>query len=122
VRVLVRAKNFAARKVFFNLARKRSPSVASFPLCRLPAACGNRARFRARFRIVREAGMTGASRSKSARFFRRGRPEHRVYRIEVPFTEDELALVEREAATHGLSIDDYIIMRALEEGEVKGNA
>jgi hypothetical protein len=66
--------------------------------------------------------MTGASRSKLPRFFRRGRPEDRVYQIEVPFTEDELALVEREAAAHGLSIDDYIIMRALERGEFKGNA
>ncbi len=66
--------------------------------------------------------MTGASRSKLTRFFRRARPEDRVYRIRVPFTENEFALVEREAAAHGVSIEDYLIMRALEEGEVKGNA
>lgn len=66
--------------------------------------------------------MTGASRSKPTLFFRRGRPEDRVSQIEVPFTGDELALVEREAAALGLSLDDYIVMRLLEVGEVRGHA
>lgn len=103
----------------FNLARKgQTPSVASFPLCRRAAACGNRGRFR----IVREAGMTRASRSKPTRFLRRSRPEDRVSQIEVPFTGDELVLVERDAATLCLRVDDCIIMRAPEEGRVKGHA
>jgi hypothetical protein len=66
--------------------------------------------------------MTGASRSKPPLFFRRSRPEGRVSQIEIPFTEDELALVERDAAAAGLRLDDYIIMRALEEGRVRGHA
>ena len=66
--------------------------------------------------------MTGASRSNPARFLRRGRPENRTHEIQIPFTDDELAIVERDAAAHGLSVDDYIITRALEKGRVKGHA
>ena len=66
--------------------------------------------------------MTGARPSKPARFVRRSRPEDRVYIIEIPFTDDEFATVEAEAAALRMSVDDYLFMRVMEDTEGKGNA
>jgi hypothetical protein len=62
-----------------------------------------------------------ASRVKPC-FVRRSRPQDRVYKIFVPFNDEELAIVEEDAAAVGLSVEDYLVMRALDFGEVKGNA
>lgn len=56
------------------------------------------------------------------RFFRRSRPEDRVHKIRIPLNDDERAIVEADAAALGLSVDDYLVMLALDSGEVKGNA
>lgn len=55
-------------------------------------------------------------------FVRRSRPENRTREILVPFNDEELAIVEAEAAALGLSIEDFLLMRALDAGEVKGHA
>ena len=55
-------------------------------------------------------------------FVRRGRPEDRLSEIIVPFTDEEYAIVEAEAAALSLSIEDFILMRALDAWKVCGNA
>lgn len=56
------------------------------------------------------------------RFFRRSRQEDRVHKIRIPLNEEERAIVEADAAALGLSVDDYLVMLALDSGEVKGDA
>jgi hypothetical protein len=53
-------------------------------------------------------------------FVRRSRPQDRTRKILVPLNDDELAIV--EAAAPGLGIEDFLVMRALDAGEVKGDA
>jgi hypothetical protein len=55
-------------------------------------------------------------------FVRRGRPEDRRCEIVVPFTDEEYAIVEAEAAALSLSIENFLLMRALEVGKADGNA
>jgi hypothetical protein len=62
-----------------------------------------------------------ASRVKPS-FVRRSRPQDRTRKILVPLNDDELAIVEAEAAAPGLSIEDFLVMRAPDAGEVKGHA
>jgi hypothetical protein len=53
-------------------------------------------------------------------FVRRSRPQDRTRKILVPLNDDELAIV--EAAAPGLGIEESLVMRALDAGEVKGDA
>jgi len=62
-----------------------------------------------------------ASRSKPS-FLRRGRAEDRVYKIRAPLNDEELVIVEAEAAALSLSVEDYFVMRALDAEGVKGHA
>jgi hypothetical protein len=62
-----------------------------------------------------------ASRSKPY-FVRRSRPQDRLREILVPFNDEELAIVEAAAAALGLSVGDFLVMRALDTGKVAGNA
>lgn len=62
-----------------------------------------------------------ASRIKPS-FFRRSRPQERLCEILVPFNDDELAIVEAEAAALGLSIEDFLLMRALDAFRAVGHA
>ena len=66
--------------------------------------------------------VPAADRTGSLRFYRRSRRAERVFEIDVPFTEDEYALVEARAAAAGLGIEDYILMCALDAGRSKGHA
>jgi len=54
-------------------------------------------------------------------FVRRSRPEDRVREILVPFTDEECAIVEAAASALSLTIEDFLLMRALEIGEANGN-
>ena len=54
--------------------------------------------------------------------FVRRRSEERRSAILVPFTDVELAIVEAGAEDCGLSVEDYLIMRALLCGKAAGNA
>lgn len=62
-----------------------------------------------------------ASRSK-LRFVRRSRWQDRTSEIVVPFNDEEFAIVEAAAAALDLSVEDYLLMRALDAGKVAGNA
>lgn len=55
-------------------------------------------------------------------FVRRCRPQDRMCEILVPFDDEELAIVEAHAAALDLSVEDYLLMRALDAGKVEGNA
>jgi hypothetical protein len=91
----------------------------------LQAATARHAGFRAfrltrRSRVVMGGAPVTASRPKLA--FVRRRSKERRYTIRVPFTDEELAIVEAGAADCGLSVEDYLIMRALLCGKADGNA
>lgn len=62
-----------------------------------------------------------ASRVKPS-FVRRGRPQDRLREFLVPFTDEEYAIVATEALALGLTVDDYILLRALDAEAVKGHA
>jgi hypothetical protein len=62
-----------------------------------------------------------ASRSKAS-FVRRRRPETRTNKIFVPLNDEEFAIVQAEAEALGLSVEDYLLMCALDAGRAEGNA